>query len=377
MKPRRSALAILSALISISCAGTGAYVRIEPARAPEDVLAEFTAVKGGSMPGIAVSVIRDGERAYRGAAGLRKAGDANPVLESDAFHIGSDTKAMTALLGGILVDRGFIRWDTTVGEAFGSGYPMNEAYRGVTLAQLLSHSAGLPASLPNSVWMGFFPYDSPAGADRARMAAESLSRPPASTPGSGFLYSNLGYVVAGRMLELAAGKSWEGLMAEELFGPLGMEGAGFGPPAKAAAAPWGHAPKPVDPAGPYADNPSALGPAGTVHASLADLERYASLYLERGLAPSGRRMVSEAALEEIMKPRLAGYALGWGVMKDAAGRRVLVHDGSNTMFYCSIAIWPDDGDAVIVLSNRGDGKAGPSANALVSYLAERFLGAVE
>ncbi len=377
MKLRHITLIILAALVSSSCASAGGYARIEPDRPPEEVLAEYTALNGGSMPGIAVSVIRDGRLAYRGVAGLRKAGDAEPVLESDAFHIGSDTKAMTALLCGIFGDRGLIRWDTTVGEAFGNEYPMNEEYRGVTRAQLLAHAAGLPAELPKSVWMTFFPYDSSAGEDRARMVAESLSLRPARKPGSGFLYSNFGYVVAGRMLELASGKSWEALMIDELFEPLGMEGTGFGPPAKTVAAPWGHAPKPVDPAGPYADNPAALGPAGTVHARLADLERYASLYLERGIALSGRRIVSEAAIEEIMTPRLTGYALGWGVMKDAEGRRVLVHDGSNTMFYCSIAIWPDDGDAVIVLANRGDGKAGPSANALLAYLAERFLGAVE
>ena len=381
MKPfLRSTLAVAvaaAALGSLSCASTGASARIDPSRPPESVLAESVSTSGGSMPAVAVSVIRGGEPVCRGVAGLRVAGSPGTALETDAFHIGSDTKAMTALLCGILVDRGALRWDTTVGEVFGGEYPMIDAYRGVTLSQLLSHTAGLPAGLPGPVWLSFFPYDSPAGADRARMVAESLALTPACAPGSAFRYSNLGYVVAGRMLELATGKSWEALMEEELFGPLGMDGAGFGPPAKLAAAPWGHSPKPADPAGPYADNPAALGPAGTVHATLADLERYASLYLSRGLAPSGRRVISEAALEEIMEPRLGGYALGWAVMDDTDGRRVLAHDGSNTMFYCSMAIWPDDGDAVIVLANRGDGKAEAAVGALVTYLAERLLGGAE
>lgn len=381
MKPfLRSILSVAvaaAALGSLSCASTGASARIDPSKTPEAVLAESVSADGGSMPGVAVSVIRGGRVVYRGVAGLRVAGSPGPALETDAFHIGSDTKAMTALLCGILVDRGILRWDTTVGEVFGGEYPMVEAYRGVTMAQLLSHTAGLPAGLPGPAWMRFFPYDSPAGADRARMAAESLALTPVNAPGSAFLYSNLGYVVAGRMLELTTGKSWEDLMEEELFRPLGMDGAGFGPPARLASAPWGHSPKPVDPAGPYADNPAALGPAGTVHANLADLERYASLYLGRGLSSSGRRVISEAALEEILRPRLDGYALGWAVLEDSGGRRVIAHDGSNTTFYCSMAIWPDDGDAIIVLANRGDGKAEAAVGALVTYLAERFLGGVE
>jgi len=370
-----SVAAAAAAIGSLSCAGAPAVM--DPSRPPEAVLAEAVAAGGGSLLAVAVSVIRDGRVAYRGVAGVRAAGSPAPALQTDAFHIGSDTKAMTALLCGILVDRGALRWDTTAGEAFGSDFPMLEAYRGVTLDRFLSHTAGLPAGLPGPAWLSFFPYDSSAGADRARMAAESLAQEPVNAPGSVFLYSNLGYVVAGRMLELATGKSWEDLMAEELFGPLGMDSAGFGPPARGAAAPWGHSPKPVDPAGPYADNPAALGPAGTVHADIADLERYASLYLGRGLAPSGRRVISEAALEEIMEPRLDGYALGWAVLKDSDGRRVLAHDGSNTTFYCSMAIWPDDGDAVIVLANRGDGKAEAAVGALVTYLAERFLGGAE
>lgn len=368
---------IITAIAATGCAGLGDATRMDPAADPDGALAALVSGGSGAIPGLAVSVIRDGEVVYRAVAGVRKAGSPEPIEASDAFHLGSDTKAMTALVCGMLVDRGLLSWDATVGDGFGRDYPMRDEYRGVTLAQLLSHTAGLPEALPGPVWMSFFPYDSAAGRDRARMAAESLALEPALKPGSAFLYSNLGYVVAGRMAELAAGEDWETLVREWLFRPLGMAGAGFGPPAKAAPGPWGHDPSPIDPAFMYADNPAALGPAGTAHASLSDLERYVGLYLSRGKTSAGQVLISESSLDAVMTPRLSGYALGWAVIATTEGRRVLAHDGSNTMFYCSMAIFPDDGDAIIVLANRGDGPAGAAVGRLVSYLAERFLGGGE
>ncbi|MBN1632518.1 MAG: beta-lactamase family protein, partial [Thermoleophilia bacterium] len=96
---------------------------------------------------------------------------------------------------------------------------MRDEYRAVTLEQLLSHTAGLPAELPGVTWVTFFPCDSEAGADRARMVRETLALEPASPAGSAFLYSNLGYVVAGSMAETVTGKTWEALMKEEVFTP--------------------------------------------------------------------------------------------------------------------------------------------------------------
>ena len=88
-------------------------------------------------------------------------------------------------------------------------------------------------------------------------------------PAAAHVYSNFNYVVAAHMLERRYDDSWEGLITARVFAPIGMETAGFGAPntSQGVDAPWGHDPEPV-PFGPLADNPPALGPAGTVHASL-------------------------------------------------------------------------------------------------------------
>jgi len=367
-----AALAAIAGCVCLSCAS--AAPRRTAGMAPHDALAASSGE--GFFPGIAASVIRGGESVFREAVGFRKRGAFAAVSESDAFHIGSNTKAMTALCCGILVDRGLLRWSSTIGEILGAGFPLRDEYRGVTLELLLSHRSGLPSGLPDAEWRSFFGSTDSVARERERMAKAALARKPVSEPGSAFLYSNFNYVVAGLMLEKASGKAWEDFMREELFAPLGMTGAGFGPPASPGAsepdAPWGHSPLPVDPGSLYADNPAALGPAGTVHAALADIEAYVGLYFRKGTAPDGRRVIGERTLEEIMAPRRDGYALGWGAGLDAQGRRFLAHDGSNTMYYCSFLVFPDSGDAILILANRGDGESGRRIGELVSTLAEQL-----
>ena len=370
-------LASTLALLSASCIGVSRFTLPDPTQSPDDVILHYSTEKG--LPGVAALVLKDGQVTYSHVAGIRKIGAIQPVEPDDAFHIGSCTKAMTALLCGILVDRGLLSWDSTLGAVLGSDPSMRPEYRDVTLSQLLSHSAGIPAELPRKPWLSFFPYDSEAGADRSRMVREILSLPPVHPAGTRFLYSNLGYVLAGAMAEKTTGKSWEILIQEELFDPLGMAHAGFGPPAKNPSAtgdisaPWGHTPTPVDPTFEYADNPAALGPAGTVHANLADLAAYLAVFANHGLAPSGQRLVSNETLAALLLPRLDGYASGWVVGFSNQGTRFLAHDGSNTSFYCLFLVLPDKNGAVAVLANRGDANAGVRVSELAMYLASRYF----
>ena len=63
--------------------------------------------------------MKDGEIIASGAVGVRALGRDVPVTIDDRFHLGSDTKAMTATLAGMMVDKGKLRWDSTVGEVLG------------------------------------------------------------------------------------------------------------------------------------------------------------------------------------------------------------------------------------------------------------------
>src|SRR5262249_53703034 len=157
-----------------------------------------------------------------------------------------------------------------------------------------------------------------------------------------FVYSNQGFTIAGAMLEELTHKTWEELIRKELFEPLHMSSAGFGPPGstKSIDQPRAHtASGPVEP-GPQADNPPAIGPAGTVHCSLGDWAKFVSAHLrgENGIA-SVADAKSFNKLHEC--PEGQSYAMGWGRMpRPWAGGDVLTHSGSNTMWYCVVWIAP-------------------------------------
>ena len=108
-------LAVLAAAHA-SALGATRPARTQPAlQSLEDSLEPVR--KKHELPALAAAVITDGRLSALGATGVRKAGTNVSVTRSDAFHIGSCTKAMTATLLAILIDQGRLRWETTLAEA--------------------------------------------------------------------------------------------------------------------------------------------------------------------------------------------------------------------------------------------------------------------
>ena len=121
-----------------------------------------------------------------------------------------------------------------------------------------------------------------------------------------------------------------------------------------------------------------MGPAGTVHCSLADWGKFAAVFFE------GASFVSADSMDRLTSPvpkvdgRGGGYALGWAVPEpDAFGLPVLTHDGSNTFNYASIIVMPTLGAAVLVTVNAGGERAQTAAVATALELARRTRGPAE
>ena len=304
MRPLPPLVSFFAVAAFAAACGGPAFVPPPPETPPDEAIATF--LDAGGLPAVAVAVLDGGETLYTKVAGVRRRGDTTPVTDDDAFHIGSNTKAMTALIAATLVDAGTLSWDVTAGDVLAGTIAVGAPYRAVTLAQLLSHTSGMP-EISAQFELSINQSSEPVEVQRRQIAEASLALLPASAPGAAFLYSNVNYVVAGLMLEVATGMSWETLIAERIFVPLGMVHAGFGVPATPGTtdAPWGHDPSPI-----VWDSAPGFGPAGTVHASLGDLIGYVRVYLDGGLGPNGR-IISEAALAEINTPRLEHYGFGW------------------------------------------------------------------
>ncbi len=330
-----------------------------------------------AVPGLAAAAVREGEIVEIATCGVRKFGDPTAVGLEDAWHIGSLTKSMTASLAAMMVEEGKVKWTTTIGEIL-TGEKMLPAWRAVTLEQLLTHRGGVPGAPPPAAWKRAFERHGSAVEQRREFVRAILAEPPASEPGSTFTYSNQGYAIAGSMLEKIAGKPWEELIRQRLFVPLGMTTAGFGAPGSVGKidAPWGHrvngtALAPVPP-GPNADNPPAIGPAGTVHCSIRDLARYAGWQARGGRA--GKTLLSTAGFQKLHTPAGGGdYAMGWGVTsRPWAGGTALTHTGSNTMFLAVIWLAPEKDMAFVAATNVAGAAAAKACDDAVATLVRRL-----
>jgi len=288
------------------------------------------------LPAIAGALVTSNGLKTAAAVGFRKWGNPVPVTVNDLWHLGSDTKAMTAVLAARLVEEGQLRWETRVDEVFPDlASVFHPQARTITVEQLLMHRAGL---VPNLNWGRYFGSENDAVRDqRLRAVREALSKPPGHTPGTHFEYSNLGYVVCGAMLERRTDQAWEDLIQKRLFEPLGMGEAGQGGLGTVGSLdqPWGHtaSAKPVAANGPAQDNPPVLGPAGRVHASLGSWARFIADQL-RGARGASALLKRETYVRLHQPPPGGEYALGWMVVpRDWGGGLVLTHAGCNTKHY--------------------------------------------
>jgi CubicO group peptidase (beta-lactamase class C family) len=180
------------------------------------------------LPAMAGAILTSKGLDAVGATGVRKAGTPVSITIEDEWHLGSDTKAMTATILASLAEKGTLRWDQTLGQIFPQLAPsMNPQMREVTVLQLLSHRAGLPHDVP---WRRFSGASESLPLQRRAVVKLVGSMQPVSRPGSQYAYSNVGYVLAGAIAEKLTGEAWEDLIAKIIFRPLGMTSAGFGGP---------------------------------------------------------------------------------------------------------------------------------------------------
>jgi CubicO group peptidase (beta-lactamase class C family) len=306
-----------------------------------------------NVPAMAVAVVTSDGIKFVGAVGVRKRGTEIPVALDDLWHLGSDGKAMTSTLIARLVERGQLKWDSTLTEIFPDLAPqMNPEFQKVTLLQLLSHRAGLPANLNLADYLG-----NDAQSLRLRAVREELAKKPQSAPGSKYLYSNLGYIIAGAVIEKITGQSWENAISNEVFNPLQMKSVGFGGTGTPGQIdqPWPHTDdgQPTAENGPDMDNPPVMGPAGRIHCSIQDWAKFVQDQLRGARGGSGTLLKPES-YQKLQTPPFGGdYALGWTVVQRSwAGGKALNHGGDNTMNFANVWVAPNKDFAILVCVNQ-------------------------
>ncbi|MHC4424819.1 MAG: serine hydrolase domain-containing protein [Planctomycetota bacterium] len=337
-----------------------------------------------ALPALAGAVILQGQTTVWGATGFRKDGNDVKVTSDDKFHIGSCTKAMTATIVAMLVERGKLRWDMTLAAALPDiAEDMHADCRNVTLIHLLGHRGGLPP--PSQSWpegksfMDMHNLPGCAMDQRLSYARMMLHQEPQTRPGAKYVYSNAGYAIAGVIGEQAMNTPWETLMKEMLFDPLGMTTAGFGAMGSPGNIdqPWQHRMEEgelcaIEP-GRFSDNPPVIGPGGTVHCSIGDWAKFVTEHLKGAKGPSS--LLKPETFKALHTAAFGGYyAGGWRLTKrDWAAGLVFTHTGSNTMNFAVVWMAPKRAFAVLVASNQGGGDVEKACDEACWALIKEFL----
>ncbi|HTV63719.1 MAG TPA: serine hydrolase domain-containing protein [Verrucomicrobiae bacterium] len=324
-----------------------------------------------NVPAMAAAIVTSDGIKFIGAVGVRKRGTEIPVQLNDLWHLGSDGKAMTSTLIARLVERGQLRWDSTLADVFPDLAPqMNPEFQKVTLLELLSHQAGLPQNVNLADYLG------DNGPElRLRVVRDELAKKPNSAPGTKFAYSNVGYMIAGAVVEKITGQSWENAISNEVFKPLQMNSAGFGGTGTPGQIdqPWPHfadgTPAPNN--GPGMDNPPVMGPAGRIHCSIQDWAKFIQDQLRGARGESGT-LLKPQSYQVLQTPPFGGdYGLGWIVTQRSwAGGKALSHAGDNTMNCADVWIAPQKDFAILVCVNQSGDTAFKAADAAVGAMID-------
>lgn len=348
-RSRRFLLAMVFALGLPLSTSALAQSRLDP------ILA--AAMEGTQTPAMAMLVIRDGKIEQQSARGVRRNDGTAAVQAEDVWLMGSTGKPMTSALIARLVEQGVLDWDAPLSRMLPDLDRINPAYRNVTLVQLLSHRAGLPENLGDVAALDAYFTDSRTlPVQREAYIRAALQEAPVNVPGNEFAYSNSGFLIAAVIAERATGVPFEDLMQREVFKPLGMDGAGFGP--TPPGQPQGHrAGKPVTTAPSKSDDgvPPMYTPAGNMHMRLQDMAKFAIDQME---GSRGKGKLLSAASYRLMQTAQSGSpsAMDWGVQPSIAGRKgpVLTHGGSDGNWLAWVALFPESGNGVIAIANAAE-----------------------
>ena len=314
-----------------------------------------TAIANRQAPGAALAVLKDTSIIFLKGYGLRELGKPDSIDTRTVFRIGSVSKSMTATLCAVLVNESVFHWDDPVTKYLPDfKLKSEESTKKLTLRHLLSHTEGLPYHAYTDM------VDKSAPVDTLIDYLQDLDL--IAEPGKIYSYQNVGFSLIGKVIEAATKKSFEEVLTEKLFRPLGMvdASASFDGISKNKNSAKPHKiTKPLK----ISDIYYSVAPAGGINASAQDM----ALWLKEVVTQKSKVLGADR-LEEIFEPQVQAtmrninffkwkrirrsfYGLGWRVISFSDGDTLLYHGGLVNNFRCEVAINPKKGIAVALMVN--------------------------
>ncbi len=340
-------------------------------------------VKEWGVPGLSVAIVKDGEIVFEKGYGVKELGKSDKPDEHTLYAIASNTKAFTSAMIAQLVEEEKLKWDDPVQKYI----PYFEVYDPtvsgmVTIRDLLSHRVGLGTFYGDVTWY------------RSNFTSEEIIKNIKHVRQtypfrSGYGYSNLMFITAGKVIEEVTGKSWEENVQERLLDRVGMtrtvasvakldSKGNYANPHK-----WDngkHRPTPWV----SWDNVQATG---GLLSSVHDMGLWIAANLNHGVIENDT-LFSRASRNQMWRPhttmtrnhvgtndfgnRWAGYGLGW-FLGDYQGKYMVRHGGGYDGMISTVNLLPDLNLGVVVLTN---GVKVPTS-AIAYYVFDRYLGRAE
>jgi CubicO group peptidase (beta-lactamase class C family) len=381
---RRTLPTFVTTLIALVAAALSAQQR--PATPPADLDAYVSGVlRTFNVPGMAVTIVKDGKVLVAKGYGVRTLGDTARVTGSTRFGIASNTKAFTATALAMLVDEGKVEWDAPV-VTYLPQFALSDPFvtRNITVRDLLVHRSGLGLGAGDLLWW-------PASTYNRKQIMHRLRDIPLSTSfRSAYAYDNVLYLVASEIIETVSGRTWENFVAERILTPLGMtqtttrhaDAESSGNVASTHAVVDGilQRVKPLT-----SDN---TNPAGGINTTAGDFARWLMVQLDSGRTGS-TRLWSQRAQRALwtgvtpmpfgtqtgalgaIAPQFKLYALGFDV-QDYRGIKIATHTGGLPGYVSEVTFVPSLKLGIAVFTNQESGAAFRSVTCRV---LDHFMGA--
>ena len=330
------------------------------------------------VPGAAVAIVRNDTVLYVKGFGVLAAGSQTLVNERTLFEIGSSSKAFTATVVSMMVSDGKMKYDDLVSKYlpdFKLADPAASAQ--VTLRDALSHRSGIGRG--ELIWID-------AGTSRDDVLHRVRFLRPESSFRSKWSYQNIMFLAAGVAAGNAAGSTWDDLIQQRIFTPLGMTSSA--PTYKGVTTPNVATPHSMEKdtvvrKGQF--NAQNIAPAGSILSNAVDMAQWLRFQMNDGVV-GGKRLVSSAALKETHTSQMlvgAGgpgggeqtlfntYGMGWFV-QDYRKELVWQHGGNTPGMTTAVGMMPEKKLGVVVLSNTDHTQL---PDLLMHYIFDRHLGA--
>ena len=286
------------------------------------------------IPGISLAIVKDDQIIYLKGLGYKNFEQKLPVTPDTRFAIGSASKAFTAMLVAIAADEGKLSFDDSP-KKFLPYFTLKDtdAAAKITIRDLLAHRSGLNRT-DLAMVTGVL--------NREELIKVAGMAKPTAKLGEKFQYQNVMYAAAGEVVAKAENSTWDKLIANRIFKPLGMKNSDTAVAAMQKSRDFSFG---------YDYTPStkvtrllpqreigAVAPAGAINSSARDMAQWLRLMLANG-SINGRRLVSEKNFDELVRKQIniAGpvdYGLGW-FLRTWNGHKVVEHGGNIDGFNAS------------------------------------------